>query len=140
MRSNRATFIAKIIAIVAVLAWFVATNHCALSALVEGWRKVAAAPESACSHCPAKENGSDQSGGMTGCCKDVKATASAKGLGDFQAAVCGTLIAVLEMPAADALAGAQEVGSADTGPPRPVSFAEAVLARSHRSHAPPVPA
>ena len=137
MRSHQTSLIVKCTALIAVLAWFVASNHCALSALVDGLTK-AAAPAAECKHCPAKESGNDKSGGMTGCCKGVKATTSTKGLADFDAAFCGTPIAVLEMPAPAALTGRVAVGIAGAGPPRTVSFAEAVLSHSHQSHAPPV--
>jgi hypothetical protein len=137
MRSRRASFIARFSALIAVLAWFVATNHCALSAMVDSVRK-ADAPAAECKHCPAKESGKDKSTGMTGCCKDVKATTSTKGQADFDAAVCGVLLAVLEISSPHALTGSVAVGIAGTGPPRSISFAEAVLSRSHQSHAPPL--
>lgn len=137
MRSTRVSFIARFTALIAVLAWFVASNHCALSAMVDGLRK-ADAPAAECKHCPAKESGKDKSGGMNGCCKGVKATTSTKGLADFDAALCGKILYLVDSLAQPVAAQALPIGISGAGPPRSVSFAEAVLSRSFQSHAPPV--
>ena len=136
MRSHQASFIAKFTAIIAVLAWFVASNHCALSALAEHVAK-STAPAAECKHCPSKDSKDGNSGGISACCKGIRATTSTPGIAGFDAACCGKLLCVLEMltpPALEAL----PVSIAGTGPPRSVSFAEAVLSHSLQSHAPPV--
>lgn len=136
MRSHRASFIAKFTAIIAVLAWFFASNHCALSALAAHAAKNAP-PAVECKHCPSKDSKDGNSGGMSACCKGIKATTSTPGVANFDAAFCGKLLCVLEVfmpPAVEAL----PVSIAGTGPPRSVSFAEAVLSHSFQSHAPPV--
>ena len=137
MRSRRTAFIAKITALLAVLAWFVASNHCALSALVE---RLATnpAPAMECKNCPAKSGDSKPPGEMSGCCKGIKATLSTPGLADFDAALCEKILYVVETLTQPVAAPALPVGIAGTGPPRSVSFAEAVLSRSFQSHAPPV--
>ena len=136
MRSHQASFIAKFTALIAALAWFVASNHCALSALAAHVAKNAT-PAAECKHCPPKDSKDGNSGGMSECCKGIKATTSATGIAGFDAAFCGKLLFVVEMlmpPAVEAL----PVSIAGTGPPRSVSFAEAVLSHSFQSHAPPI--
>ena len=137
MRSSRTAFIAKITALIAVLAWFVASNHCALSALME---RLASHPAPAveCKNCPPKGSDSKPSGDTSGCCKGIKATPSAPGLEEFDAALCGKVLCFVETPMPPVAAQALPVGLAGTGPPRFVSFAEAVLSRCFQSHAPPV--
>ena len=137
MRSRRTAFIAKITALLAVLAWFVASNHCALSALVE---RLATnpAPAMECKNCPAKSGDRKPPGEMSGCCKGIKATPSTPGLADFDAALCGKVLCFVDVLMPPVVAQALPVSIAGTGPPRAVSFAEAVLSRSFQSHAPPV--
>ena len=137
MRSSRATFIAKCTALIAVFAWFVASNHCALSALVERLADHPA-PAMECKNCPPKGGDSKPSGEMPGCCKGIKATPSAPGLADFDAALCGKILCVVETLVQPVAAQALPVAIAGTGPPRSISFAEAVLSHSFQSHAPPV--
>lgn len=137
MRSSRANFIAKCTALVALFAWFVASNHCALSALVERLAD-SPAPAMECKNCPPKDGDSKPAGEMSGCCKGIKATASTPGLADFDAALSGKILYVVETLVQPVAAQALPVGIADTGPPRYISFAEAVLSHSFQSHAPPV--
>ena len=136
MRSSRTNFIAKCTALLAVFAWFVASNHCALSALVE---RLADGPASAmeCKNCPVKSGDSKPSGEMSGCCKGIKATPSTPGLADFDAALCGKVLCFADALMQPVATQALHVSIAGTGPPRAVSFAEAVLSRSFQSHAPP---
>ena len=137
MRSSRATFIAKCTAVIAVFAWFVASNHCALSALME---RLASHPAPAveCKNCPPKGSDSKPSGDTSGCCKGIKATPSTPGLADFDAALCGKILCVVETLMQPVAAQVLPVSIAGTGPPRSISFAEAVLSHSFQSHAPPV--
>jgi hypothetical protein len=136
MRSNQARFIAKFIALIAVMAWFVASNHCVLSALVERMAKgVNVSVE--CNHCPPKDSKDGKSGGMSGCCKGIKVTASTPRLIGFDTAFSGTLACTMDMLIPQASADGVVVGVAGAGPPRAMSFAEIVLARSFQSHAPP---
>ena len=137
MRSHQASFIAKLTALTAVLAWFVASNHCALSLLVERVAKNAA-PAMECKNCPPKESKDGNSGGMSACCKGIKVTTSTPGLVDFDTAFCGKLLCFVEVLLPPTSLGALPPGIAGTGPPRSVSFAEAVLSHSFQSHAPPI--
>ncbi len=137
MRSSPTTFIAKCTALLAVFAWFVASNHCALSALVERLAD-SPAPAMECKNCPAKSGDSKPSGEMPGCCKGIKATPSTPGLADFDAALCGKILCVWEKLMQSVVTPPLPVSIAGTGPPRSVSFAEAVLSRSFQNHAPPV--
>ena len=137
MRSSRANFIAKCTALLAVFAWFVASNHCALSALVERLADHPA-PAMECKNCPPKGGDSKPSGEMSGCCKGIKATPSNLGLADFDAALCGKILCVVETLVQPVVAVTLPVAIAGAGPPRSISFAVAVLSHSFQSHAPPV--
>jgi hypothetical protein len=137
MRSHRATLFAKYTALVALFAWFVASNHCALSALVERLADDAA-PAMECKNCPPKGGDSKPSGDMAACCKGIKATPSSPVLADFAAGLVGKLLGVIETLRPLAAPPSVRVAIAGTGPPRCVSFAEAVLSRCFQSHAPPV--
>ena len=136
MRHTPVSFISRSTALLCIIAWFFASNHCALSALIQ--RVANHSPVMQCAHCPTK-GGSERdnpSTPMPGCCKDVKATAATE-----MAIVLAPLVSgetcmglwLLQIPTPalwDQFNG--------TGPPTVPSFAEAILSRSFQSHAPPL--
>lgn len=120
-----------------LLSWFVITNHCALARLQA--RGAAAAEESVpccekTKQTPARETPCED---MPQCCKTVKATLVGKVEARFDATkfqlALLTIVHVLVAPVAPPALPMVF----DHGPPRAVSFAEAVLQRSLLSHAPP---
>ncbi len=136
MHYRQTSLAVRCTALIAVLAWFVASNHCAFSALVERVAK-GAAPAAECKNCPSKGGGEGKSGGMSGCCKGIKATPSTPGLADFDAGLFGKLVQAVELLLPPPRTEGAVPGIAGTGPPRSLCFAEAVLSRSFQSHAPP---
>ena len=125
--------------LVALAAWLLASNHCALAAFMP-----VAEDAVATSHChsssetPAPENKERECDGSK-CCKSlsVPSLAFAKDVVHYDASL---------FMAADYLAFEQRVprsehaapiAEIDTGPPRSDSFAESVLQRSILAHAPP---
>ena len=139
MRHTPVNFISRCTALLCAVTWFVASNHCALAAMVDEFAKRGAPVAMQCEHCPDK-GGSDGGSGapMSGCCKGIKATTSMAGIPGFDAAFCGKLLCVAEMLMPPPGTVALPVLFADTGPPRFISFAEAVLSHSFQSHAPPI--
>ena len=132
-RAFRAT-----VALVAVAAWFHASNHCAIGELLP--KPAPAAEHAAChaSEVPAE----DEEGGTCvdlSCCSSLSAPAQplAKSFSD-QLAQSGELefVDVTGSP----LRGEHEgpIAELDTGPPKRDSFAESVLQRSLLAHAPPL--
>ena len=137
MRHLSVSLLSRTTALLCALAWFVASNHCALSALVDGFVKNEV-PAVQCKHCPPNDAGnSGAPSGMSGCCKSMKATAASFGMADFAPVLSGSLVAVVLAVIQSAPTPNLESGMAGTGPPRSLSFAEAVLSRSFQSHAPP---
>ena len=136
MNSHRTSLVVRCTALIAVLAWLVASNHCAFSALVERVAKGADATAE-CKHCPPKDSGEGKSGGMAGCCKGIKAAPSAPGLADFDAGLFSTFVQGVELLLSQPRSERPVPGIAGAGPPRSLSFAEAILSRSFQSHAPP---
>ena len=128
------------ISLVALAAWFVASNHCALANVVPK----AAEPASEHSHCgssPQSTDNEEKGGECDGskCCKSLSVPTLA-----FAKTVvsCDNALFV----ANDYLAGDfaslgthhdAPICELDTGPPVTPSFAESVLQRSLRAHAPP---
>jgi hypothetical protein len=136
MRHAQMSFISRCTALLCAVAWFVASNHCALAGLLD--RMVNHSAVMNCEHCPTKDGDGGKSGApMSACCKGIKATTSATAKVSFAPVLSDSLLigflAFIQLP--EALRGE---GSADTGPPRGLSFAEAVLSRSFQSHAPPI--
>lgn len=125
------------IVLLMVVAWFVASDHCALvGALLHPVAK-SAAQESCPGHSPQPEK--KQSGGELPCCKTLVATtvpvkvspaydASQFVLQPYLAADFQLVFVASDAPAAEL----------DTGPPELRTFAESVLQRSLLAHAPPV--
>ena len=140
MRQTSVSLLSRTIALLCALAWFVASNHCALSALADGLTKSGATAVQ-CKHCPTKDDGTGNSGapsGMSGCCKGIKATAASSGMADFAPVLGGSLLATVVAVIQSAPTPNLESGTVGTGPPRSLSFAEAMLSRSFQSHAPPL--
>ena len=118
-----------------MLSWVVLTNHCALARMQA---QLAADEETPCCHlqkqAPEKEVPCPE---LAQCCKAAKASLSGKSEAKFDASNFQLqLFAILEVLTAPLARPAQELVF-DHGPPRAVSFAEAVLQRSLLSHAPP---
>lgn len=127
------------VSLVALAAWVVASNHCAIAGSLPK-----AAEQAAHAHChaseeaPAQEEKQRECDGSR-CCKSLSAPtlAFAKTLiaFDSQAFVPATLPALeLTFATGDHDAPTAEL---DTGPPPVTSFAESVLQRSILAHAPP---
>ena len=74
---------------------------------------------------------------MSGCCKGMKATVASSGMADFAPVLSGSLVPVVVEVIQSAPTPYLESGTVGTGPPRSLSFAEAVLSRTFQSHAPP---
>lgn len=136
MRHTPVSLLSRCTALLCAVAWFVASNHCALAALVDGFAKRDAAVQ--CSHCPTKDQSGGNSGApMSGCCKGIKATTPTSAKAVFVPALGSSIVAVVvaivqtpQPPRVEICAG--------TGPPRMESFAESILTRSFQSHAPPL--
>ena len=133
-RLFRATF-----SLVALAAWLLASNHCALAVLMPLPQEAAAT-----SHChgsseaPAPDNEERDCDGSK-CCKSLSAPslAFAKQIVSYDS----TLFLAIDHPPCEQrtleLEHAPAIAEIDTGPPRMESFAESVLQRSILAHAPP---
>ena len=137
LRRHRPT--RALLAVLMLLGWFTATNHCALG-LMQKSSVAKAVHAKCCSGKPAPAKNGETPGGGRECCKSIHAVPlpDAKGLAKYDASHfvidAFALLTVLgsEAAAPDALATLH-----DHGPPRAESFAELVLNRSLLSHAPP---
>lgn len=126
------------IVLVTIMAWFVATDHCALAGvLLRPAFAAAPAQESCPGHSSQPEK--KQSQGELPCCKTLAATtAPAKisaGYHANQFVLQPYLAADFRLVMGRLAAPPVEL---DTGPPDLRSFAESVLQRSLLAHAPPV--
>jgi hypothetical protein len=125
------------IALLAALAWLAVSNHCALASFA-GSAGMTAAPTCHGMHdspAPAKQ----KKEGAVECCKVLRATlpSLAKNLIAQPAssfAIQTWVVALAWMSEEPRLIQPLEL---DTGPPESASFAEMVLQRSLRAHAPP---
>ena len=134
-RLFRATF-----SLVALAAWSLASNHCALAGFMPVAKEAVAAP----SHChgsseaPAPEEKERDCDGSK-CCNSLSAPslAFAKDIVSYDA----SLFLPNDYPAFEqCILGSDHeapIAEIDTGPPRSDSFAESVLQRSILAHAPP---
>jgi hypothetical protein len=127
------------VVVLAALAWFAVSNHCALAAI-----EMAAKPVAAVSHChpvpaekPAPTKGAPSA---VECCKILRATLltpaknpAAFDHWKFTSQEYAVALLVLAAPRL-----AQLPLELDTGPPFALSFAESVLHRSLLAHAPPL--
>ena len=129
-----------IAALVAIVAWFVASNHCA----VAGFVPAPAVDAAAHSHChgssdkPADEPKERECDGSK-CCNSLNAPtlALAKSIVAYDAAYVSAPEFAGFVPAVVAPQHDTASCELDTGPPGSISFAESVLQRSILAHAPP---
>lgn len=129
------------VSLVALAAWLVASNHCALASLVP--QPVQAASEH--SHCggsddaPEQQNDEGRDCDGSKCCKSL--SAPTPGLAKNIVSYDGALFTAVDYLSGEfGSFGAQHdvpTGELDTGPPGTQSFAESVLQRSLLAHAPP---
>ncbi len=125
------------VAILATLAWFIATHHCLLGLLGD-----AQSPAASACHCQdhSQDSGGQEQGRMLACCQGLLSAAP-----EFvQSKVKFTPIELgFELTGVDrvvhfgALHAAEIDGEYDTGPPRENCFLEIVLKRSLPENAPP---
>jgi hypothetical protein len=127
------------IALLTIVAWFLAANHCAVAGLIPPLTEASTGHE----HCggssdaPADNEQPNDCDGLK-CCKSLSAPASfAKKLAGYDTAFY-TLkdYVVSEIVFADEQHEAS-ISELDTGPPPAYGFAESVLQRSLLAHAPP---
>ena len=125
---------------VVVLAWLIASNHCAVAAL----RPAPIASAAGHEHCPGHQapTKKDQKGGCDGqnCCKSLFApvTALAKNPVAYDAT---SFVATDYFEADRTLLREQHdapISELDTGPPYCLAFAELVLQHCVLAHAPPL--
>jgi hypothetical protein len=138
LKTLRRTALRAPIVLLAALAWLAISNHCALAAL-EGSAEMIAAPT--ChgmpdGQAPAKQKNEND----VECCKVLRATLTglsknlvAQNVSSF--ALQAYFTALFSLPAEPRPVRSLEL---DTGPPGSNSFAETVLQRSLRAHAPPI--
>ena len=138
MSIKPARFFSSAVAILAALAWFVATHHCLL-----GLVRDAQSPTASACHCP--NHGQDSSGRepgrMLACCQGLLSVAPefAKSKVKFTPIALGFQLTGIERVAHfGAVQSADVTTEYDTGPPRENCFLETVLKRSLPENAPPV--
>jgi hypothetical protein len=124
------------IVVIAAVAWFALSNHCALAAIDTSAKvPMSCHGSSTPNHVPSKQDNHD---GVE-CCKVLRATllTSAKSvvaLDEFFFAPHKYFVGIVVVPDAAEQSGIFEW---DTGPPGARSFSEVVLQRSLLAHAPP---
>src|SRR5581483_1140983 len=123
------------ISIVALVSWFLASNHCALG----GVRAKNTGSSHCHEHCAGHASGHKSNHDIL-CCKSLQPVFTGQGkklsgydehhyrLQSYFVLAC-YIFAQMELPASE--------GELDTGPPFASSFAESVLQRSILAHAPP---
>ena len=122
-----------------VLGWFTATNHCALGLMQKSL--LAKAEHSKCcsgNAAPAKDG--QKPDGARECCKSIQASPmlEAKVLAKYGTShFVVQVFALVTVMGDEAAALDAQAALCEYGPPRAASFAELVLHRSLRSHAPP---
>lgn len=136
VRARRAsTLVRAAIVLVTMVAWFVATDHCALAGVLLRPLPAAPAQESCPGHSQPKKKPSQ---GELPCCKLLVATAAPV----KTSAGYDSNLFVLQLYLADGFQLVIEPSAApvlelDIGPPDVRTFAESVLQRSILAHAPP---
>ena len=137
VKSCRLHPIARLVGVLALMvAWFIATNHCAL-----GLMKPSVEARAEHSHCKACGEAPEKEGpknAVRECCKSiVSAPLPAKAVVKYDAGKFG--IETFVVPGRRAIVNAKEIcrEKLEHGPPRARSFAETVLQRSLLAHAPP---
>ncbi len=137
VRRSRRIFQATV-SVLAIVAWFAITNHCALGAVITSRSQSTTVQ----THCHGGQSSPVQKGSdeETPCCKLLRATieSNAKTLQpaneNFLGAQNWTIAEITFSDEARRHNAVQELG---TGPPSVSSFAESVLQRSILAHAPP---
>jgi hypothetical protein len=127
-----------LVALVAVVAWLHAANHCAIAGMLSAAAAASGEQESCPGHKAPAEDENRDGCDASSCCKSLAAPVTlAKAAANYD----GFTFVTNEFPTTVAFAlGEQHVAAIaeiDTGPPDCVSFAEAVLQRSVLAHAPP---
>ena len=126
------------IVLVTIAAWFSLSNHCALGLGLAPAKSSAPAEAGECPmhSAPAKKKQPAQ----VPCCKDLRAVKAKSAAHAMAAALIGSASAQTDAPEIFLPLPriAFGVETLDTGPPGAVTFAESVLQRSMRAHAPPV--
>lgn len=128
------------VSLVALAAWLVASNHCAIA----GSMPKRTADQPAHAHChgsdeaPAEQEKEGECDGSK-CCKSLSAPtlAFAKSILTLDGGVCTAAELPLAEPAFSSAQHDSPTAELDTGPPATTSFAESVLQRSLLAHAPP---
>ena len=138
MRSRPASQFARIgIVLVMIVAWFVASDHCAMATVLLPPAASPSVHESCPGHSSQPEKTPAQ--GELPCCKSLVATAApvkiALGYDSNSFVFQAYLVADFLSVGRDSDAPSGEL---DTGPPEVRTFAESVLQRSLLAHAPPV--
>ena len=125
-----------------LVAWFIATNHCALGLMRES--PVAAAEHANC--CNGKQdpaNDEQAPGGTVECCKAIHAMTPPDGKVMLRYDAAFFVIhafAFSTAPGEEAAPPERSAAFREHGPPFAASFSELVLHRSLRAHAPPLTA
>lgn len=120
-----------------VAAWFSISNHCALGALIAARTQTATAQMHCHGNQPSPSKKSNEK--EVPCCKLLRATLAKT---DINAAYDGSAFVLQQyflyvLFFGDDVRHASSPEEFDTGPPFSISFAESVLQRSIRAHAPP---
>ena len=123
------------ITVACLLAWFGASNHCALAAFEDLVKSSAGATQS-CSHCPSEGKGKSVPVEMNACCKGLKVTSQSPNPVQFSNQLVSLLVSTAALTSAPQYGPTAITGTA-AGPPGH-SFAETVLHRSLLAHAPPL--
>src|SRR6266478_1241654 len=124
------------VAVVAVLAWFSGTNHCALRLIKQP--QTTAVP---ISHCPEHPGKADGNAGMLACCRGLLSSNIdvSKAKISFSPVLVGIqLLAISHLVLPEAPKSILLRTEYDTGPPSDSVFLETVLRRSLRENAPPL--
>ena len=137
LRCHRPT--RALLAVLMLLGWFTATNHCALG-LMQKSSAAKAEHAKCCSGKPAPAKDDQPRGETRECCKSIHAVPlpDAKVLAKYDASLFAVhAFALPTVLGSEAAALDAQATLHDHGPPRAESFAELVLNRSLLSHAPP---
>jgi hypothetical protein len=133
----KARFFNAAVAVVAVLAWFSGTNHCALGLIKQP--QTTAVP---ISHCPEHSGKADgTASGMLACCQGLLSSNIdvSKAKISFSPVLVGIqLFAISHLVLPEAPKSILLSTEYDTGPPSDSFFLETVLRRSLRENAPPL--
>jgi hypothetical protein len=127
------------VAVLAVLAWFIASNHCLLGLMTQP--HATAVPISHCpEHCPKTDGKPPSQSGMLACCQGLLSSNVdvAKAKISFGPVLTGIqLFAIGHLALPEAPRRILPSTEYDTGPASAGSFVEIVLQRSLRENAPP---